>query len=63
MRHFEVTYMYTDKDGKNVHDCLVVRAVNKQDALTQVRNHLMKRGIEPLWVSAEEQSHLISPTI
>jgi len=57
MRHFQVSYMYHDKDGKNVHDDKVVHAADKQDAITQVRSRLEKQGIEPLWLSAEETPH------
>jgi len=53
MRQFRVSYLYHDKDGKNIHDYQMVTGADKQDAITQVRNNLDKQSIEPLWLSAE----------
>ncbi len=53
MCEYLVTYMYYDKDGKNVlgEESLVV--ANKQNAINIVRTGLEKRGIEPLWLKAK----------
>lgn len=51
-----VTYGYTDQDGKNVQDEMTVRGFSTDDAMAQVRYTLHSRGIEPLYLTAEETS-------